>query len=354
MPPHTCRQRATAAAALLTLAVPFAGAQTVDQSADEASGPSTPIASAVAADHPAARRIDLQLYVENDNSVFRFWGDTDRHYTGGHGLSATFQLDPAGDNGRALGLLIAQQIYTPEDRTSGIFDPEDQFFAGYLYGGVYFQRQDGDVFDHVQLDLGVVGPSSLAEQAQETTHDITGSDDPFWVNQLRDEFTYQLTLRRKWRIDLGDMHVRDTPLAFQLIPRAELHVGNVRRALAAGADLRVGHNLPDDFGAGRLTDPRAATGQRTRGFSAYAFARAVGRFVEWDTFVQGSNRRNPSPSLDLEPLQGELGGGLAIAWQTDTLNLAVEYTQLVLSDRFEQQTSTDGLGTWSFRLVWTY
>ncbi|MEM1028669.1 MAG: lipid A-modifier LpxR family protein, partial [Planctomycetota bacterium] len=140
----------------------------------------------------------------------------------------------------------------------------------------------------------------------------------------------------------------------QLIPEVGLDVGNVYRRVNAGGTLRFGFNLPDDFGPARLTDPGSATGQPVQGLSTYAFVKGIGRYVEWNTFIEGSNERNPSRSVSLEPWVGEIGGGFAVDWRRGNWTFSATYQQLYFSREFEEQTTDDGLGAIALRALYEF
>lgn len=319
----------------------------------------------------------LTVFYENDGKLLRLIGESDRHYTSGQGFALAWH-EHAGDaiadalnldaDRTAMGLTLVQQMYTPNNIGPAFPDPDDRPYAGYLYLGGYWQRQHDDIsdtgvsmFDHVELDLGVVGPSSAAEFNQEWVHDLFAQPDPDWRMQLRDEFTYNLTLRRKWRIDLFEEAVAQPTSAFspqtwglQMIPEVGLDVGNVYRRAHAGAALRYGFNLPDDFGPAHLTDPGSATGQPIAGLSTYVFGKAVGRYVQWNTFIEGSNTRNPSPSVSLEPWLGEFSAGFGVDWRRNNWVFNATYQQTLFTDEFKEQDTTDIVGSIALRAIYEF
>ncbi|MEO1235958.1 MAG: lipid A deacylase LpxR family protein [Planctomycetota bacterium] len=312
---------------------------------------------------PKPSPVSFTVFFENDGTFVRPNENTDRHYTSGQGISVAFHenggekvIDALGlpHDGTAFGFVLGQQIFTPEVITEAIPDPDDRPFAGYLFLGTFFQREHNNVLDHLQLDLGITGASSLAETAQEWIHDITGDPDPDWSSQLESEFAFNVTYRRKWRVDLGRTVAYNTPLDWQLIPRFEVDVGTVLRRVSVGTDLRVGVNLPDDFGAARFIDPGSATGKPLKGVSHYAFVRVIGRYVEWNTFIEGSNYRNPSPAVSLEPFFGEAAAGVAIEWRRHNFVFNATYLQSIFTREFEEQTTTDGLGSFSLRAIYEF
>ena len=307
--------------------------------------------------------VSFTAYYENDGAFLRPIDNTDRHYTSGQAIAWAWH-ENGGDaiadglgltsDGTALGFVLAQQIYTPEDIAAVVPDPDDRPYTGYLYLGTFWQREHQDVLDHVELQVGVTGRSSLAEKSQEIIHDLIDDVDPTWNNQLDSEFAINLTYRRKWRQDLGQTDFFGTPTDWQLIPRFELDVGTVRRRVSVGTDLRVGVNLPDDFGAARFVDLGSATGSPVKGLSNYVFVRAVGRYVEWDTFIEGSNYRDPSAGVPLEPFVGEVGAGFAVEWRRNNWVFNATYLQTFFSKTFEGQDEIDGLGSISLRAIYEF
>lgn len=284
----------------------------------------------------------VKVYWENDGAFHDPFDGYDRHYT--NGFAMVFDHRPAwaeqlldvaplsgmfdrrhGHVRAGAGYVLGQQIFTPENLTATAPIPTDRPYAGYLYGGAFWQRQgdwnrreDVSVLDHFEINLGLVGEESLGEDIQTWVHEHFQGEDPRgWDNQLETEVTAQLFFRRKWRIDLGGF---DAPLVgpvdMQVIPQAGIALGTVHRHLDAAATFRVGQNLPDDFGPGRINDLQSATGDplALQGWSWYLFGRAGGRVVEHDLFLDGSNY-DTSLSVPKNALVGEVQGGFAVAYQ---------------------------------------
>lgn len=325
-----------------------------------------PLPTAESLEQQAADReppVSFTAYYENDGTFLRPNDNSDRHYTSGQAVSWVWR-ETGGDaiaqglglpaDGTAMGLVFAQQIYTPQNISAAVPDPNDRPYTGYLYLGTFWQREHDNVLDHVEIDLGITGKNSLAQKSQEIIHDIIDDVDPTWNNQLESEFAINLTYRRKWRQDLGQTDFFGMPTDWQLIPRVELDVGTVRRRVSAGADLRVGVNLPDDFGAARFVDPGSATGKPVQGLSHYAFVRVIGRYVEWDTFIEGSNYRDPSVGVPLEPFVAEAAAGFAVEWRRNNWVFNATYLQTVFSKTFEGQEEIDGLGSLALRAIYEF
>lgn len=305
----------------------------------------------------------LSFYFENDGTFARPNDNTDRHYTSGQGASVAWRgggrgiadaLGLSTQNRTATGLVLAQQIFTP-DNISLPREDDDRPYAGYLFLGGFWQRQDNNLLDHVQIDVGVVGPSSLAEQTQEVVHDVFGAEDPDWSGQLGDELQVNLTLRRKWRVDLGESTAGGFPVKWQLIPRLETDLGTTYRRAAAGGVLRVGYQLVDDFGPGGLTDLASETSDDfaniQSGVSVFVFGEAVVRYVEWNTFLDGSNSRDPSLSVSSQPWVGEFGGGFGVEWKRGRVHSRLGYTQTYSTREFETQNGGNTVGSIALRIA---
>lgn len=332
---------------------------------------------------PAPEPATLTIFWENDGGYYKWNNPTDRYYTNGVGISVAWQpswadqaaawlpfADAFGPAQTGFGLMVAQQIFTPGNLAAPIPLPEDRPYAGYLFIGGYLQRQGRmagvDTLDQFQLDLGIVGPSSLAEDAQVWIHEAFDGEDPGgWDNQLADEPAAQLTVRKKWRLDLVGGNEPEAAsqappsreafagetFGLQLLPEIGGAVGNVHRHIEGGATLRLGWNLPDDFGPGRLNNVASASGRRRlRGLSLYGYARGTGRFVEHNLFLEGSTW-DDSLGVDEEPLVGELQLGVMLAYAWDRFQLALGYSQTFITEEFDNQDGSHALGAYTVSMT---
>lgn len=332
------------------------------------------IAGANAGTHTAAPPT-FRIHWENDGSLLKRNNVTDRHYTSGAGLSLAYQPDWArelaprvpfaedfGPADYAAGFVVGQLIFTPENLVASPVLNDDRPYAGYLFAGAFWQRANAATLDHIQLDLGIVGPSSLAKDVQEFIHrNITGDDPNGWKNQLEDEPTAQLHLRKKWRFNLNpnsDISAGPVPtdgFAAQLIPAAELALGTVYRHVEGGAVFRAGINLPDDFGPVRLDDLADGVTFATtrRGFGMYGFVRATARAVEHNLFLEGNTWKD-SHGVEEEPLVGELEAGVAMHYRRGHWTYGLVYSQVHTTEEFKTQEGSDGYGTLTVSLTGSF
>jgi lipid A 3-O-deacylase len=308
---------------------------------------------------------NISLYFENDGTFVRP-GGTDKHYTSGEGFSVAYQpqwartianvIPSFGDNYTrfAVGSIFAQDIYTPADYNIPVPDRNDRPYAGYLYAGPFLQRSTAYTptknvawEEHFELDLGMVGHDSIADSTQKGVHSLFGANYPRgWVYQVPDEFEFDPRYERRYKIRLDlpqwDMDTHDD-WGIELLPDAGLRAGTLQRYLNADLGIRIGFNLPDDFGPGRFDDVADFTAPAyTHDFGFYVFARGGGRLVEHNVLLQGPNFSSYDRGVGIEPFFVELQGGVAIQF----LRLfQLTYSQTLTSEEFRGQAGPDAYGS---------
>lgn len=317
-----------------------------------------------------------------ENDLF---GGTDRFYTNGLKLSwispdlewfrdlAWFRRDDwisqaanqiidhlpfSGDTTRQrnLSLSIGQMMFTPQniERTDLILD--DRPYAGWLYGSAAFHSKTYRVLDTFEIQGGLTGPWSLAEQAQDLVHELRGIDKARgWDNEIDTEFGIALIYDRKYRIlprtDLLDRWGMDA------VAHMGGAAGTVFTHLSAGMEMRVGWNIPTDFGtalirpAGETNAPTDTSDPRYirsgSEFSFHLFASSTGRIVARDIFLDG-NTFSDSHSVDKKTLVGDFVVGASLVYDRFKLS----YAQVWRSEEFELQEDTQNFG--SVSLSFTY
>src|SRR6185369_7408012 len=100
--------------------------------------------------------------------------------------------------GVKAGVEMGQEIYTPENLDASEPLPDDRPYAGWLYLSSILQRRGQATksswgMETWRVDVGVVGPPSLAEAAQRVWH---GRDPQGWDNQLKTEVGFNLRYER--------------------------------------------------------------------------------------------------------------------------------------------------------------
>ena len=84
--------------------------------------------------------------------------------------------------------MFFQRMQTPRDFTVSSAQPDDLPYVGILAVQTTLYAYDKKQSDQFSTYLGLVGPASLAKEAQTLVHSITGSDKPEgWNNQIENE-----------------------------------------------------------------------------------------------------------------------------------------------------------------------
>ncbi len=298
----------------------------------------------------------LSAVFEND-----LFAGTDNGYTNGFRLSmisseaatpgsirwAANHLLPLSYEGKKrIDFALGQNIYAPENISLSTPDPNDRPYAGWLYGSVGVVSDRGDRLDNVMLTLGVVGPHAYAAQTQDYVHRIIDYQRPNgWDHQLKDEPGVMLTMERTWRslyqLNPGGWGVDASPYI-------GTNLGNVETDASAGATLRLGFDLPADYGPPRIRPslPGSDFFIPTQELGGYLFVGAEGRAVGRNIFLDGNSFRD-SPSVDKKWLVGSLQGGVALTYR----NTRLSYTHVLMTKEFDTQREAEQFGalTLSYR-----
>lgn len=313
-----------------------------------------------------------RVVVREENDVFNIGRgfDTDQDYTQGGVAALTLPEDGTPEWARAaaralplfaegsrvnLGLLLGQEIYTPVDISREVPDPEDRPYAGWLYVGLALQGRvldedplaRRDRMDSLELDVGVVGPASLAEPSQNIVHGLLDIPDAEgWDHQLGNEPGLQAAWERRYRVlapDLGEGFGAD------LLPGFRARLGTVRVDASVGALGRIGWRLPRDFGP-RTVD---GTGLEVGAAAPPPWIALVGsldaRGVLHDLFLEGGTFRD-GPSVTPANLVYESSAGIAAGWGP----LQISFVQNFVSPQFREDrryhsyTSLTASFAWGF------
>ena len=264
-----------------------------------------------------------------------------------HGLNA-FERAVVGDSDRAfnIGFTIGQLMFTPNDTQAVRLVKDDRPYAGWLFGGLSLVSKNDRVADTFDVQFGMVGPASLAEDAQELIHDLRGFDTPCgWQNQLSNEPAFLLYYERRWRLFDGRLYRQ---LGYDFIAHAGAAGGTVAVYGAGGGELRAGWNLPRDFGTALIRpggDANApvtvsGAGGHGRGFGAYGFAAFGGRVVGRNIFLDG-NTFEDSHSVDKKHAVGDLILGASVVLD----GVKLSYAQVFRTREFDGQERRHNFGS---------
>jgi hypothetical protein len=309
----------------------------------------------------------VTLVEENDMVVH-----TDRHYT--QGLKLTYEAPEQPEDseswvartGRWLpqtgfepetvrwGVSLGQNIYTPSDISATTLLEDDRPYAGFLYTSFFIQRrtiltEHLAQMDHWQAVVGIIGPPSLAEEAQNTVHRLRDiGQAQGWKYQLKTEPGLALQYERCWQFSTGQAHGWEA----QALPYGGASLGNVGTYGAAGGQVRAGWHIPGGLGVNTSDTivplsgglPKDGTGHW---FGFYFFGGVEGRAVGYNTFLDG-NIFQDSHHVTKYPLVGDLKFGGAFTFKYVDL----VYTQTLRTKEYVGQPDTDSFGSLALRVNW--
>jgi len=237
---------------------------------------------------------------ENDADI-----RTDRAYTQGGQLYALMHREDVNDSWLQIPFMsaynreqfisfsVGQQMFTPDDLNDSIAIKGQQPYAGWLYFQTSLHQSSTHHLDSLSLKLGVVGQHAYMEEVQKFIHWLIGSPDPEgWDNQLGPKLGVQLDYIHKWRYIPDDFW----DLESDVIPFASGELGTISIEGSAGAQWRVGYNIPNDYGestmdeygvSGILTTDTLSYRHKSK-WSYYFNVGIGGSIVLYDYFLDGN------------------------------------------------------------------
>ncbi len=295
----------------------------------------------------AGERSTFAFTWENDSFLDFFGGRyTDRHYTQGLILSfyhrdavqggddffksaeitrlvPHFGMDIEATRG---GIALGQQMYTPEEiEIANRLIQDDRPYAGYLFLQPQWERRGMapsfwggrrvPTRDRFSVSLGLVGPSSRAEDIQTKWHELFNGVEPSgWDFQLQDEFTINFHAERTWlfttRSDTSTFH-------FDLMPSIGFDLGSVSTRLTTGLEARFGIGHIHEFTTSALESGESRYG-------GYLFGTARGWAVAHNIFLD-ENVYQASHSVDKEGFVGEVS--LGVGFHTNCLDFRAAWVR---------------------------
>jgi lipid A 3-O-deacylase len=264
------------------------------------------------------------LILTMDNDLFNF---NDNNYSHGTEIAwATSRNDGGVINRYDYG--INQLMYTPEDIRIATNQPGDHPWVGTLTVFQESWRYVGKDLVRSRISVGVLGPSSGAEQSQKIVHKIVGSAEPMgWDNQLKDEPI------------LNYMYERYHPLlqfgrepSIRFVNEA-IYGGNIGTTFIdakVGTDAKLGW-IPKSHMQGGIA-PKAIPSSK---FFGYVYGRVDGIYEIHNATIGDSYFHNELEGRVPVPLVGEVNYGTCIGYK----GFAITYQKSVRTREFERQPS---------------
>lgn len=233
---------------------------------------------------------------------------------------------------------MGQRIFTPTKTYLDPPDPRDRPYAGWLYVMGDWRTRVEPTVDHLTVTVGVVGPGSLARQAQDLVHHVLNeAPSAGWSSQLHSEPTAMVAYERAWpAIARGALGAA----SYDVSTRVGASVGTPLTYASAGTVFRYGNYLPLDLPVTHISLGPPRDGFRGAGGRGwYAWAGLDARAVARNTFIDGNTFRD-SASVKREPFGFDLQIGIAHVWRTARIGFAL----IQRSREFEGQPRPDRFG----------
>ena len=244
----------------------------------------------------------LNIQLENDFP----WHD-DADYT--HGTRIEYVQD-------VFRFGVQQQMYTPLDLRNAEQVPGRHPYAGTLLGFVGYKDVDYHsdrlaFYDDAELALGVLGPSSHADDVQRFIHKVLGCKDPKgWGHQLHDEFEIELSYWKglDWRI-----YGSRFGLSVDWINEVGGLLGTLQIAGGVNTELKLGYGfgMTEDDHEMRIRAVREPAGH------VYALVGAEGRIWGRNELLEGNAsyaHNGDTIPVDMETLTGCLKAGFGVRY----------------------------------------
>ncbi len=215
------------------------------------------------------------------------------------------------------GHTLGQMMVTPKDIKIADPDPNSAPYAGLLFLRSSYLAVHEDYADQLSLTLGILGPSSGAEEVQKFVHKLVGANEPQgWDHQLKDEPVAQLSRSRVWRFAGEDTGSAQT----DLLVLGEVAGGNLESGVGSAVIARYGQGLKQSFAtAAQMTERMPNPIALDQGWHVYGGI--TGGYLYNQIFVNGNTFRD-SPEADLRHWQHSFVGGASYSWQDWSLSLS--------------------------------
>jgi lipid A 3-O-deacylase len=323
---------------------------------------------AIAEDTPNGDLNTFSLYLEND-----YFAGEDSGYSNGlkltwnsaikdqfpkdvwphcwlYPLLKNIPLEKYPDRKKNITLAFGQNIYTPVDIEEEDVVEDERPYAGITFISVGFHSRLERKMDTIEVALGLVGPSSYAEQCQKAVHNVFNDIQPNgWDNQLNNEPIFEIVYEHKKKI------IQSGPepgFGNDLILNTGGGLGNALIYYNLGLNYRIGWNLPNDFGIFPIRSVSSFNGSfddytprysQDNDFGIQLFFSVEGRAILHNIFLDG-NTFTESHSVNKKPVVADLMAGLNLCGGPAQLSFAV----VLRSKEYETQEKAQKFASINF------
>jgi hypothetical protein len=237
---------------------------------------------------------------------------------------------------------FGQNMYTPKDISRSDLITDDRPYAGWSYVGFAYHRKAEfvehlDFLDSVEIQVGIVGPQSYADETQTLVHELRNIDTAKgWDHQLKNEPGLVVAFERKWLFYPNTTSL----LSADAIAHAGGTLGNVATYFNTGLEIRCGLNLPRSFGVSLIRPAGSTLFTPRKKPVLYLFGAVNGKYVLRDIFLDG-NTFADSHSIDKKDLVADFAAGITFGYR----NLMLTYTNVTRTKEFVGQDDSHNFGS---------
>lgn len=225
-----------------------------------------------------------ELGFKSDNDAYLAVAQ-DRYYT--NGLFIHFKRAVINKKDSSIkkiwGINLGQEMYNAGSGRIIFMENVDRPFAGYLYGGASLQwLKPNESNLKLEIQVGTIGPSALAEQGQTLLHKTVGFYDiSGWQYQVKDELGVNV------KANLSYLLFRNKIENLDFSSPITLNLGNTYTGLEAGILFRLGKLNPFYHSAALQSRISSKANLELEKQEFYFFAKPSISFVAYDATIQG-------------------------------------------------------------------
>ncbi len=246
-------------------------------------------------------------------------------------------------------VVIGHKMYTPDDIEADYPLENNRPYAGYLHAEFSYLSLHPQQAQRFTATIGTTGENSLADQAQNLVHSITGSDDPNgWEYQIEDKIVGGVGYLGHFNWLRQSTHMGTE---WEVSNVSEVNVGNFRSDISTGLMLRWGADLGGNMGAANIDNENpfrpGMIGASRSGWFVYSGIEARYRFN--DITIEGyrPNLPDPKEQYDVTLDNVQATAILGVAWYNDYVGASFA-TTIKTPDYKEAPDSYYGTGGITF------
>lgn len=244
------------------------------------------------------------------------------------------------------GIALTQLIYTPRDQDA-IKPPGQRPYAGWLGLGYSLHAKDANAQSSVEFVIGVIGPSSHAQDLQDWWHDLNdGNHFEGWDSQIPDEVTLNLYFTNKRRLHFLE-HGDKLGVSSDGYSTAGVALGTFKTDAHLGFMTRFGWNLPSETSDPRISEFAnkqnlfADVSTPNSSWSTYLLIGGKVTGIAHDATLDGPVFRDYDTGVDKENFTAEVYAGIGFRIK----RLDFGYVHTLKTNEFETQKDSSAYGT---------